>query len=81
MRGSLPPLSVEDTAQYVKYRLMIANRLADIYSPEALAAIHRLSGGICRSINKLAMLSLIEGAIRQQPVIDEPTIVSCSARM
>jgi general secretion pathway protein A len=81
MRGALPPLSVEDTAQYVKYRLMIANRLADVYTPEALAAIHRLSEGICRSINKLCMLSLIEGAIRQQPLIDEPVIVRCAERM
>jgi len=81
MRGSLPPLSVEDTAQYVKYRLMIANQLADVYTPGALAAIHRISEGICRSINKLCMLSLIEGAIRRQAVIDEPLIVSCSARM
>jgi general secretion pathway protein A len=81
MRGTLSPLSAEDTAQYVKYRLMIANRLAEIYTPEALAAIHRLSGGVCRSINKLSMLSLIEGAVRQQPVIDEPLIVSCAARM
>jgi type II secretory pathway predicted ATPase ExeA len=60
---------------------MIANRLAEIYTPEAFAAIHRLSGGICRSINKLCMLSLIEGAMRQQPLIDEPVIVSSSARM
>jgi type II secretory pathway predicted ATPase ExeA len=81
MRGSLSPLSVEDTSQYVKYRLMIANRLAEIYTPEALAAIHRHSEGICRSINKLCMLSLIEGAFRQQTLIDEPLIASCSARM
>ena len=81
MRGSLAPLSVEDTAQYVKYRLMIANCLAEIYTPEALAAIHRYSGGICRSVNKLAMLSLIEGAIRQTPLIDEPLVTACSARM
>jgi general secretion pathway protein A len=81
LRGSLPCLGLEDTVQYVKYRLMVANRLADIYTPEALAAIHRLSGGICRSINKLCMLSLIEGAARQQTLLDEPLIVSCSARM
>jgi len=81
MRGSLPPLNVEDTAQYVKYRLMIANRLAEIYTPQALAAIHRRSAGICRSINKLCMLSLIEGASRQQTLIDESLIISCAARM
>jgi general secretion pathway protein A len=81
MRGSLSPLSSEDTTQYVKYRLMIASRLAETYTPEALAAIHRHSGGICRSINKLCMLSLIEGAMRRQALIDEPLIVSCAARM
>jgi general secretion pathway protein A len=81
LRGSLPCLGLEDTVQYVKYRLMVANRMPELFTPEALAAIHRLSGGICRSINKLAMLSLIEGAVRQLPILDEPLIVSCSVRM
>jgi len=81
LRGTLPTLEAEDAAQYVKYRLMAAGRLADLYTPEALTAIHQRSGGICRSINKLGMLSLIEGAMQQQPIIDESVITSCAARM
>ena len=80
LRGTLPRLAEEETAQYVKYRLMVAGRFDQIYTPEALAAIHRHSEGICRSINKLGLLSLIEGAARQQPVLDERLIAVCAAR-
>jgi general secretion pathway protein A len=81
LRGALSPLGAEDTAQYVKYRLMVASRLAELFTPEALLAIHRHSEGICRSINKLGLLSLIEGAARQKSILDEPLIATCAARM
>jgi general secretion pathway protein A len=81
LRGTLPPLNGPDTAQYVKYRLMVAGRLEELYTPAALAAMHRLSDGICRSINKLGLLSLIEGAARRQPTIDEALIAQCIRRM
>jgi general secretion pathway protein A len=81
LRGQLPALGVGDTAQYVKYRLMVSGRLADLYTPGALAAIHQHSGGVCRSINKLGLLSLLEGAARQALEIDEAIVTTCAARM
>jgi general secretion pathway protein A len=81
LRGTLPALGLGDTAQYVKYRLMVSGRLADLYTPAALAAIHQHSGGICRSINKLGLLSLLEGAARNAPEIDEAIVTTCAARM
>jgi general secretion pathway protein A len=81
LRAVLAPMSEADTAQYVKYRLMVAGRLPELYTPEALAAIHRHAGGVCRSINKLGMLSLIEGAARQQVTLDEALIDAAAARM
>ena len=81
LRNSLRPLTAAEAAQYVKYRLMTAGRLTDLFSESALQALHTHTGGICRSLNKLAMLSLIEGADLQAPTIEETTITRAARRM
>ena len=81
LRSQLRPLTEDEAAQYVKYRLMTAGRLTDLFNEPALKALREHSGGICRSLNKLAMLSLIEGADRQAPMIDETIVVRAARRM
>ncbi len=81
LRNSLRPLTADEAAQYVKYRLMTAGRLTDLFNEPALRALHEHSGGICRSLNKLAMLSLIESADRQSAVIDETAVTRAARRM
>ena len=60
---------------------MTAGRLTDLFTEAALEALHAHSGGICRSLNKLGMLSLIEGTDRQCPAIDESLVVDAARRM
>ena len=81
MRSELLPLTAGEVAQYVKFRLMTAGRLDDIFTESALAALHECSGGICRSVNKLAMLSLIEAADRRSALVDEPLVRAAAKRM
>ena len=81
LRARLQPLRPDETAQYVKFRLLVAGRMADLFTPCALDALHTHSGGICRSLNKLCMLSLIEGATHQQPAVDAATVAAAAARM
>ncbi len=81
LRATVAPLTAGEAAQYLKFRLMTAGRLTDLFTPEALAAIHENAGGICRSMNKLAMLSLIEGADRRSTGIDESIVATASRRM
>jgi len=81
LRSELPRLSPEDAAQFIKYRLMTAGRLGDLFTGPALEALHRGSAGIARSLNKLAMLSLVEGGSRRQPIIDETTVEKCIPRL
>lgn len=81
LRTRLQPLRPDETAQYVKFRLLVAGRMADLFTPDALEALHTHSGGICRSLNKLCMLSLIEGGTRQQPLVDAATVATSAARM
>jgi general secretion pathway protein A len=81
LRAELHPLTLAETTQYVKYRLMTAGRLADLFTPAALELLHTHSGGIPRSINKLAMLSLIEGGRRQRAMIDDAAISEAAKRL
>ena len=81
MRSELNPLTAGEVAQYVKFRLMTAGRLDELFTESALAALHECSGGICRSVNKLAMLSLIEAADRRSALVDEPFVRTAAKRM
>ncbi len=80
-RALLKPLRADETGQYIKYRLMVAGRMTEIFTTSALGELHAHSGGICRSLNKLCMLSLIEGAAQQRPVVDESIVAACASRM
>ena len=81
MRSELRPLTAEEVAQYVKFRLMTAGRLDDLFPESALAALHELSGGVCRNVNKLAMLSLIGAADRRSATIDETIVRTAAGKM
>ncbi len=81
LRTRLQPLRPDETRQYVKFRLLVAGRMADVFTPNALDALHTHSAGICRTLNKLCMLSLIEGASHQQQLVDTPAIETAAARI
>ena len=81
LRSELGPLTADETAQYVKYRLMSAGRLAELFTPGALAGMHSASGGIPRMLNKIAMLSLIEGADHKASVIDDAIVATAAKRL
>ena len=53
--------SADETAGYVRHRLRAAGADDDIFTPDAMAAIHELSRGLARQINRLADLALLVG--------------------
>ena len=63
------PLTHEQTAAYITGRLSIAGSSTQIFSPEAVAAIHRISRGIPRIVNLLCEHSLILAYVEQLRVI------------
>ena len=81
LRSELRPLTPPEVAQYVKFRLMTAGRLEELFTEGALAALHEFSAGICRNVNKLAMLSLIEAADSRAVLVDETLVRSAARRM
>jgi type II secretory pathway predicted ATPase ExeA len=51
----------EDTAAYVTHRLKVAGARRTIVNSDAFAALHELTGGVARRINRLCDLALLIG--------------------
>lgn len=80
LRSELKPLSAADTEQFMKFRLMISGRLEDLFDADAFAVVYEWSGGICRRINKLATLALIEGFTRHSARITADIVRAAAER-
>jgi general secretion pathway protein A len=65
----LRPLSLDATACYLQHRLAGCEGRNEIFAEEAVEAIHRLSGGLPRRINRLADLALVIGYAEEVPKI------------
>ena len=58
-RYHLNPLTAAETAAYVRHRLRVAGATNDIFSPAALAEVHRLTTGVPRVINVVCDRALL----------------------
>ncbi|MFM4964527.1 ExeA family protein [Aeromonas bivalvium] len=58
-RYHLLPLSAGDLDAYVRFRLQVAGCVQPIFTPKAIATLHRLSGGIPRLVNLICDRALI----------------------
>ena len=66
----LKPLEEQETADYVIHRLHAAGATRAIFTDDALQAVHRLSQGIPRRINRLCDLAMVVGFAERKPTID-----------
>ena len=58
-RYHLAPLAQPETAAYVRHRLKVAGATGEIFTPAALAVLHRLARGVPRLINVIADRALL----------------------
>ncbi|RJO63397.1 MAG: DUF2075 domain-containing protein [Myxococcales bacterium] len=70
----LGTLTAAETRDYIRHRLSLCGGSPDLFSPEAVEAAHRWSGGLPRLINTLCDNALYDGAQLQRPAIDAPLI-------
>jgi general secretion pathway protein A len=63
-RYHLAPLTRGETVEYIRHRLAVSGCPAPLFTPGALAAVHRLSGGVPRLINIICDRALL-GAYAQ----------------
>ena len=74
-RFLLVPATVEDTAEYVRFRLRGAGCERDLFPDDALAALHELSQGALRDIDRLATAALRDAARRKKKLVDRDLVV------
>ena len=60
-RAMLQPLSADETARYIRYRLEVSGARSSMFDAASLEEIAQLSGGSPRRINRLADLALLVG--------------------
>lgn len=57
----LQPLTLEETQEYLDFRMDVAGGNPGLFSPDAIQRIYELSGGVPRRINVIATNVLLEG--------------------
>ena len=70
----LQAFSSVETASYVRHRLQAVGATVPIFSEAALIAIHELSSGLPRRINRLCDFALLVGYAEELTAIDAPQI-------
>lgn len=73
-RFLLAPATVADTAEYVRYRLAAAGTDRALFPDDALGALHELSQGALREIDRLATAALREAARRKKKLVDRELV-------
>jgi general secretion pathway protein A len=68
LRLHLGPLSRQETAEYVRHRLAVASdgQKSDLFSPGAIRALHRYTGGVPRLLNMFAHRALVVAFARER---------------
>ena len=69
LRYKLEPFTQQSTEEYIKHRLRLAGSPRMPFAPEAIAAIHRLSGGTPRVINTLCDNALFEAFLARTDTV------------
>jgi general secretion pathway protein A len=81
-RYHLDPLDADETRAYVEHRLAVAgHRGALPFAPRALAALHRLTGGVPRKINLLADRALLGAYAHGRTQVDRRLVEQAAAEV
>jgi len=78
---AVQPLSEEETAEYIRYRLRAAGGNEDIFDAASLHSIHHLAHGLPRRINRLCDFALLVGYADQLERISPTEIEAVAAEL
>ena len=77
IRYHIDPLTLNETAAYIKYRLEVSGTTAPIFDSGAIDEIYFFSGGYPRLINIMCDHALLTGYVREVQVINANLIREC----
>src|SRR5437773_11070028 len=71
LRYTLPSMTDQETASYLRHHLALAGRSDTLFSDDAAALIHQTSRGYPRAVNNLATQALIAAFATNKAIVDE----------
>lgn len=71
---ALPAMDLPTAQDYILHRLKVAGRTRRLFEADAVAMIHRLTGGVPRLINRLCDLSLVYAFTAGRRMVDAETV-------
>ncbi len=74
IRYHLRPMDLKDTAQYILFRLKVAEMQRNIFTKESIEKIYEYTEGVPRRINNICDLSLLVGFTKKLELIDSKII-------
>jgi len=81
VKSLLRPFSETETEAYITHRLKEAGATESIFEREAVQAVHALSRGVARQINRLADLALLIGYAEEQTTITAEHVESVNEEL
>ena len=81
MTVHLEPLTLEETSAYLRHRLDVAGFTESMpFSDEALTAMHALTRGVPRSLNRLCKMTIRQSMIRNKRIADASCVHDAAAK-
>ena len=71
LRYALPPISRDETSNYVSRHLALCGRSDTLFSDDALSSIHQAGRGLPRAVNNLARQALVAAYANRSAIVDE----------
>ncbi|MCA1846608.1 MAG: AAA family ATPase [Actinobacteria bacterium] len=71
MRFCIPAMDLPDSASYLRHHLGLVGRADPVFADDAVARLHRFSGGVPRALNNVATAALVAGAAAGKAIVDD----------
>jgi type II secretory pathway predicted ATPase ExeA len=70
-RYQLVPMDLAEAAQYLRHQLALVGRTDPLFADDAVARLHKLSLGLPRALNNVAIAALIAAATAGKALVDD----------
>jgi len=81
VKYSMTGLDEDETKDYLLTRMELSGARADVFTPQAMEQIHKISGGCPRTINNLAIHGLMYAAAQNADTVDEEAVYQANVEL
>ncbi|MBU4316508.1 MAG: AAA family ATPase [Proteobacteria bacterium] len=81
LRYNIEPLNLDETREYIKYRLLVAGTKKSLFTSNAVSKIYSFSKGYPRLINILCDYALLAGFVRDKKTIGRQIVQECAEEL